>query len=304
MDPQWSAALTLAERGWYVFPLIPGGKRPALHGTDNCLRTGACADGHLGWEQRATNDTDRVYACWERGRYNIGIATGPSGLVVVDLDTPKTPCRVPDKMRTAGVYSGEDMLAVLCEQAGQPLPFDTYTVRTVSGGRHLYFTAPEGVPLRNTAGKLGWLIDTRAHGGYVVAAPSVVRSREYTVEYDRPPAPLPAWLTDALQPAPLPPQQPVTVELGTGRAAAYLTAALSRNLAAVQNAPARQRNKALYGAAVALGQLIAGGALTEADVTPALTVAALAVGQTEAETARTIRSGYRAGANRPRSVAA
>jgi len=158
--------------------------------------------------------------------------------------------------------------------------------------------------LRNTAGKLGWLIDTRAAGGYVVAAGSHTPTGEYVTVHETDPAPLPGWLAQALRPAPIPAQEPVTVELGTGRRAAYLHAALTRNLDAVQAAPEGQRNRALYGAAVALGQLIAGGALTEADITPALTQAAMAAGQTELEAARTIRSGYRAGANRPRSVAA
>ena len=70
------------------------------------------------------------------------------------------------------------MLAALCERHGQPLPFETFMVRTGRGGLHLYFTAPPGVRLGNTAGELGrglgWLIDTRGHGGYVVAPGSVV----------------------------------------------------------------------------------------------------------------------------------
>ncbi|MGI5516009.1 bifunctional DNA primase/polymerase [Streptomyces sp. CA-106131] len=38
-----------------------------------------------------------------------------------------------------------------------------------SGGFHLYFAAPPGVRLGNTAGRLGKRIDTRAWGGHVVA---------------------------------------------------------------------------------------------------------------------------------------
>jgi len=304
MNPQLSYALTAVERGWHVFPLIPNGKRPALHGADRCPRTGTCAGAHVGWERRATTDPATVERCWTAGPFNVGVATGPSGLLVVDLDTPKSGGTAPAEWRLPGVVTGEDVLAVVCERAGEPLPYDTHTVRTPSGGRHLYFHAAEGVELRNTAGALGWLIDTRAHGGYVVAAGSVIGGREYVTVHDVEPAPLPAWLVDALAPAPLPPQQPVTVELGSGRRAAYLNAALSRNLDAIHAAPEGQRNRALYGAAVALGQLIAGGSLSEDEMTAALTQAALAAGQTETEAARTIRSGYRAGANRPRSVAA
>jgi hypothetical protein len=102
----------------------------------------------------------------------------------------------------------------------------------------------------------------------------------------------------------LPPQRPVTVSLPDGRAAAYLRAAIERELATVTASAAGQRNNALYYAAVALGQLVAGGALAEHDVTAWLTAAAGQVGQKPGETARTIASGLRAGARRPRNVAA
>jgi hypothetical protein len=304
MNQQLQAALAAADRGWSVFPLARGGKRPALHGVDNCPRGGACANGHVGWEQRATADPEVIRGCWNTRGFNIGVATGPSGLVVVDLDTPKPGVVASENLRLPGVVTGEDVLAVLCDQAGQPLPYDTHTVRTPTGGRHLYFQAPACQPLRNTSGKLGWLIDTRAHGGYVVGAGSTTPRGGYVTANDVAPAPLPGWLTEALTPAPLPPREPVTVELGTGRQAAYLQAAISRNLEAVHNAPGGQRNRVLYGAAVALGQLVAGNALTTEQVTPVLIHAAVTVGLTEHEAHRTIRSGYRAGANRPRSLTA
>ncbi len=297
-------ALNAADRGWFVFPLVRGGKRPALHGADDCPGTGPCAAGHAGWEQRATRDPEVIRGCWNTRGFNIGVATGPSGLVVVDLDTPKPGVVAPENWRLPGVVTGEDVLAVLCDQAGQPLPYDTHTVTTPTGGRHLYFQAPAGQPLRNTSGKLGWLIDTRAHGGYVVAAGSATPNGPYRTVNDVPPAPLPEWLHTALIPAPLPPQKPVTVDLGTGRRGAYLQAAIDRSVAAVHDAPAGQRNRVLYGAAVALGQLIAGNALTAEQVTPVLVHAAVTVGLTETEANRTIRSGYRAGANRPRSLTA
>jgi hypothetical protein len=89
-----TAALAAAAQGFHVFPLRPGTKRPALHGEKSCPRTGPCRDGHRGWEQRATTDLGRIRQCWSAAPFNIGIATGPSGLVVVDLDTPKAPADV------------------------------------------------------------------------------------------------------------------------------------------------------------------------------------------------------------------
>lgn len=201
------------------------------------------------------------------------------------------------------------MLALLCERHSQPFPADTHTVRTWSGGTHLYFAAPEGEPLRNTAGDsargLGWKVDTRAVGGLVVGAGSIFAAEPYTVARDAPVAPLPGWLTELLRPAPLPPQRPVTVPLTTrDRGGKFLNAALNGELERVTGSGAHQHNNALYIASVALGQLVAGGALDAYEVTERLAEAALSVGQGEREARRTIASGLRAGANRPRTVAA
>jgi hypothetical protein len=307
--PLLRSALAAAARGWPVFPLRPGDKRPAFpdHDTASCAgRDPRCRTGHTGWEQRATTDPDRIHRAWTAAPYNVGIATGPAALVVVDLDTPKpgkdTP---PEAWCLPGVHDGGDTLAVLAERAGQPVPLGTYTVTTGRGGTHLYYRHPDtGPELRNTGGTLGWLIDTRAHGGYVVAAGSTVAGRPYSVAEDTDVAPLPGWLAARLQPAPLPPQAPVTVPLAPDRRGAYLRAAVTRELARVTGSPPHGHNHALYQAAVALGQLVAGGLLTDTDVTAWLAAAATQVGQTPGEAARTIRSGLRAGAKRPRTVAA
>ena len=301
-----NAALDIAARGWPVFPLRPGDKLPALHGADACPRSGPCADGHLKWEQRATADPARVRRCWQAGPFNIGVATGPGKLVVVDLDVPKgADDRPKGQWADAGVTDGPDAFAALCELHAQPYPADTFTVRTTRGGYHLYFTAPPGAPLRNTAGKLAWKVDTRAHGGYVVGPGSVVGRRSYRVVHDAPAAPLPRWLANLLTPAPLPTQKPVSVPLtATDRRTTYLRQAVEGEVRRVLTAGPGQRNTALYRAAVALGQLVAGGELTEADVTAHLTEAATQVGQKPREIPRTIASGLRAGSHRPRTVAA
>lgn len=305
------AALDTAARGWHVFPLRPGSKKPARpdHTAATCDRTDyRCRDGHTGWEPRATTDPGRIRRGWADAPYNIGIACGPARLVVVDLDTPKPGDTPPPEWDAPGIRHGAAVLAALCDRTGQPYPGGTWTVSTPSGGTHLYFTAPaDGPQLRNTqgsAGGLGWLVDTRAGGGYVAGAGSTVDGRPYTVTCDAPPAPLPAWLAALLRPAPLPPQRPVDVTLPPGRAGGYLRAAVDGELARVLQSPPRARNTALYRAAIALGQLVAGGMLSEADVTAWLTAAATQVGQKPGETARSIASGLKAGALRPRSVAA
>ena len=57
---------------------------------------------------------------------------------------------------------------------------------------------PAGPALRNTAGRLGWKIDTRGHGGFVVATGSLRRDGRYRITRNHEIAPLLAWLTPAL----------------------------------------------------------------------------------------------------------
>jgi hypothetical protein len=290
-------ALAAAARGWHVFPVTPGDKTPP---------TG------LPWKQTATSDPGKIRRMWAHRPYNIGISCGPSNLVVVDLDMPKPDEHPPERWVLPGVNEGADVLAVLCEQARQPLPFDTFTVRTRRNGIHLYFTAPTGVRLANTSGEdgngLGWKIDTRADGGYVLGPGSVVNLPDgcgtYEPIHTRPPAPLPAWLVQRLAPPALPPQRPIVVELATGRRGPYLDAAINASVNAISAAPDGQGNTTLYGASVALGQLVAGGALDPATTENLLADAATAAGHPEGPARRTIRSGFRAGQQRPRKVPA
>jgi hypothetical protein len=302
-----TAALTAAARGWHVFPLKPGSKLPALHGRDRCPRTDACRAGHVGWEQRATTDPDRIRRAWTAAPFNVGVATGPSGLVVLDLDMSKPGEEPPGEWRLPGVQDGQDVLAVLADHHGQPVPVDTFTVATPSGGLHLYYRAPNDVEFRTTAGKLGWKVDTRARGGYIVAACSAVDGHHYRVVVDAAVAPLPTWLATLLRPAPLPETPDRPVRVSAGRRSRYVDAAVSLECHKVHAAPDGQRNACLFAAAVALGQLVAGGALSEQDHEQELLTAAgrhIAVGAYSEHQARaTIRSGLDKGRNRPRRVA-
>ncbi len=304
-----SAAVAHAQRGWHVFPLRPGSKQPALHGQDRCPRTGPCRVAHQGWEQRATTDPGRIHACWRHGPYNIGIACGPSGLLVIDLDTPKDGASPPADHAARVTGDGASALALLCRLHGQPRPLGTFTVATPGGGTHLYFTLPAALRLRNTAGRLGSHIDTRAAGGYAVAAGSVVSGHRYTVVNPATPMPLPAWLIGLLtesagqaatsQPCPLPPADAAHAIL---YARAVLQAETSRVLAAAQG----QRNDTLNRAAFALGQLAAAGLLAPTLAHAALTAAARSIGLDRDPNCgprgidRTIRSGLAAGVRKPR----
>ncbi|GIE87905.1 bifunctional DNA primase/polymerase [Actinoplanes regularis] len=310
-----AAALGHAGRGWHVFPLRPDNrphdpdqaKRPAFpgHGEDRCDRTDPrCHQRHTGWEPRATTDPARITRAWARTPYNIALACGPSGLVVIDLDTRKPGAEPP--VGHDGYRHGLQVFTDLCHQHGHPVPDDTYTVATGNGGRHLYYRHPAGPALRNTQGDrggLGWLIDTRAHGGYVVAPGSTAAGRPYRVLLDRPAAPLPGWIVDLLRPAEPAGPRKVLGDFSAFRRGAYVRAAVRRTLDHLAAARPGERNITLLGGAVSLGQLVAGGALPGEEVIEALTPTALAIGLTERETARTIRSGLRHGARNPRRVA-
>jgi len=291
-------ALAAARRGWHVFRVRPGDKRAAL--TD--------------WEHQATTDPGRVREMFAAPA-NIGIATGPSGLVVLDLDTPKHATGDRDVSSAAtgdaspGIRSGADVLTLLCAEHGQPYPADTFTVRTRRGGLHLYFAAPPGLRLRNTKGGtprgLGPLIDTRARGGYVVGPGSYVSLPDgggpYVVVRRDDPAPLPDWLADLLT---APPAIPVLSAPDPAApvacATAYARAALERELTRVLSSPEQGHNWALNKAAYNLGRYIAAGTLPEGIVTAALQTAGEAVHEKDTPDliAKTIRAGIAAGIRR------
>ena len=269
----------LAARGWRVFPVESGGKRP-------------CIDR---WEDRATADPERAAAAWRESwaGYNVGIACGPSGLVVIDLDTRKPSTGLaPGWQAEPGIVDGADVFATLAERAGQPWP-STYWVHTPSGGHHLYFTALPGRAVRNTAGRLGPMIDTRAHGGYVVAAGSVIGGRAYDLIDGSSPVPLSDWLADLLDP-------PRSAELGSLRVVSrglteWTAARLDALIASVLDARRGERNSLLHWAACRAAEMVAMGQLDRYQVHASLGEAAQRAGLPADEAERTIASALRRG---------
>ncbi|MGH3707801.1 MAG: bifunctional DNA primase/polymerase, partial [Pseudonocardiaceae bacterium] len=178
----------------------------------------------------------------------------------------------------------------------------------IEGGWHLYYTAPTGAPLANTHDMIGWKIDTRAHGGYVVAPGCPVPPRGYELVDDREPVELPGWLHQALTLKP-----PATPSTPTVAAAAnpggYVTAAVRGECQRVRTAPPGQHNAVLCRAAYTLGQLVGAGLLPDATARAELTTAADALIRancdcTPREVARVITAGLAAGARNPRRTTA
>jgi DNA polymerase I len=316
------AALTCAARGWHVLPMHPGSKQPAFpgHTAERCTRADPrCQSGHTGWEPRATTDPGRISRAWAQAPWNVGIATGPSGLLVIDLDKPKPGQAPPPEWDAPDIRDGLDVMAALCLRHNQPWPGDTYTVLTGRNGMHLYFTAPPGIRFGCTTGNsgqgLGWLIDTRGHGGCVAAAGSVTDlpgggTGRYQVLYDRPPAPLPDWLTALLTA----PAANLPLECRPGGAGQvsdldrYAATALKGEIERVRIAVEPGRNHALNKAAYNLGQLITAGLLPEDQVTTRLYEAAsvhFGIGDppfTPDEARATISSAIAAGKRKPRPL--
>lgn len=170
-------ALNHAQRGWPVFPVSKagsGGKTPLT------------PHGHLD----ASTDAATVRQ-WFQTDYpgaNCGIATGPAGLVVVDID-PR--------------HDGAGAWKQLWHRIGQN-PTRTMTIRTGGGGWHLYYLAPHGVEIRNSAGTLGAGLDVRAQGGYVVGPGSIHASGHLYIVLtgEVPPAPFPPGLMALLRTPP------------------------------------------------------------------------------------------------------
>jgi hypothetical protein len=269
-------ALALAACGWHVFPCAIGGKQPALQGN---------------WQHLATTNRARIHRWWTHAPFNIGIACGPSGLVVIDLDIPK------DDGDTAA--TGMESLTELCQLHGQPYPDDTFAV-TTPRGTHLYFQAPAS-PVRNSASRLGPLIDIRGAGGYVVAPGSRVGGRAYEVADAARPAPLPGWIASLLEDRPATAAARQLPAPGTPQAIPYVLAALRDETARVATARPSTRNDTLNRAAFSLGQLVAANLLPAVAVMTALANAAERCGLPGDEAHRTIRSGMASGVRHPRN---
>ena len=250
-------------RGWSFTPLA--GKRPKLKR----------------WQSRPRESLAEALDWAAEG--NVGLRTGRiSGTVVVDADP------------------GADV-----ESLGLPETVTAITGR--ENARHFYFH--HRGRLGNSAGKLGEHIDVKADGGQVVLPGSIHpdTGRAYAWAEGHAPweielAPLPEPIAEMLRPADPPPSRPTPRddEPGGNGQAHYAEVALQTELRTVRNAPPGERNNTLNRAAFNLGQLVAGGCLSENEVVAQLTDAARASGLADDEIDPTIRSGLAGGAERPR----
>jgi hypothetical protein len=177
-------ALGYAAKGWPVFPV-----HTPTHGACDCKAGAACLHpGKHPWIAdnllAASLDAKQIRAWWQRWPdANVAIATGPAGLVVLDVDP-----------RHGGAASLEELIAAhgLLPQTPQAL--------TGGGGVHYLFANPNGHAVRSRSlGKLGYPgLDIKSDGGYIVATPSLHESgKRYAWEHSCHPQAVP------LAPAPI-----------------------------------------------------------------------------------------------------
>jgi hypothetical protein len=277
-NPQLGWALYLASLGWSLFPLHPGTKQPTGHRAARCPGTGRCAEAHQTPEMRATTDLDAIRAAWEVRPWNIGVATGPSLLVVVDCDMPKDGDADPDGLTALAA------LAALAAERGGPLPA-TYTVTTPSTGRHLYYVSPPGAHLRSTQSHICPNVDTRAWGGYVVGPGSVLPNGGYELQDETNPVELPGWLVQANVDKPAATFS-APVQIRSAKPDAYGAAALRGEVERVRNAAPGSYNEVLSTAAYTIGRKVGAGLLDATSARAEL----IAAGETLVSTARWPRS--------------
>jgi Bifunctional DNA primase/polymerase, N-terminal len=250
------AAHRYADTGWPVFPCQPGSKRPATR------------HGHLD----ATTSHARIDRWWTREpAANIGLATGAPGPDVLDID----------------LKPGRDGFAALrlASQAGL-IPSPIASIRTPSGGAHLYFPGT-----KQRCGALpAFALDFRATGGFVIAPPSwSTRYQRRYRQLSSVPGGTPVdWtaIRDLLSP---PKPRAVPQRLGH-RGDAELVARLT---SWIETRPEGNRNYPLFWAA----RLITASGLMDAQAREQLIAASLRSGLRggEAEARRTVASGEKAG---------
>lgn len=284
-------ALACAFLGWRVLPLRPTDKKPALRG----------------WPTLATADPEVIQEWWDaNGSFphcNVGVATGrESGIWVLDVDV--------------GAENGFATLwTLLTQHGGVDLP-RTFTVKTPSGGLHVYFRYPADIEVKNSARKLlGAGLDTRGWHGQVVAPTTrLVTSRgvgTYEVVDPTVPVDAPAWLLGLVERRPHEPVLVDPVQLGprAGRLAAYIRKVMGREAAELAAmGPASGRNQKLNDTAFMLGGWGAYGAVSRDEAHASLADACVRNGLIEEDGERqfeaTFESGWGDGLEAPRELPA
>lgn len=253
--PGLHLALSLAEHGWHVLPLTWTLKRP-LANCDRCepergktphdpagcpcIPAGRWCHG----VRAATLDPARLTTWWTaEPRAVPGIATGPSGLCLIDIDTGHEP--LPDNLAThllpgidlraedipaeawstpAQFRDGRDSLSLLARLRGRTNPWPSadhhrpLAAATPSGGAHLWYQTPApGLHqvIANTRKTrpygLAWQVDIKAGRSYGIAPGATAAAGLYRPLRGHPASigTMPPWLAaEVIRVASQPPPEP------------------------------------------------------------------------------------------------
>ena len=290
-----TAALAHAKNGFYVIPLVENSKRPLISD----------------WQNRATTNPLQIDTWWsEHPNANIGIACEVSNLIVIDLDTSKG-ALPPSPWKELGLKDGEDVFKEICKNAGDSQLFDTYTVETPSGGRHLYFY-DQNISIKQGAEVNGWWrVDSRSKGGYIVAEGSCLlnsdngKKEKYRTNGNSSVVlNFPTWLRDEL--APKANRESFLSSAYEHRSTDSSTSKFSHEFseqvllercAVIRTTPEGNRNQSLIRHATYVGKIIGMGSLDEKVAADSLLEAALASGLTHFESVNAIKAGIKYGKN-------
>jgi hypothetical protein len=340
-------ALVHAARGWHILPLSSASKRPLgnclLCREDNgrpahrieacpCIPAGAWCHG----VRAATTNPATITRWWQHEPEAIpGIATGPSHLVLIDIDNHDAPFpadpatqllpgidltteALPEALwRDPGAFhDGRDSLRLLARLrgGGHPWPADPphrpLTVTTPSGGRHLWYRAPAG-NLRQALDPHGiaWQVDIKAGWSYGIAPGATTSKGTYQTTRGDPASPgrMPDWLAREVirvatrrdQRPPPPDRRTVRPASGTGRGpAAYLTTVINRGTAQLATLT-DGRQRALAALAYQTGGLLQWSGLPHDAIAEQLITAGTTAGLTYNTAARIVRRSLARGLDEP-----
>jgi hypothetical protein len=290
-----AAALAHAKNGFYVIPLVENSKRPLISD----------------WQNRATTNPLQIDSWWsEHPNANIGIACQVSNLIVIDLDTSKG-ALPPSPWKELGAKDGKDVFKEICRNAGDSQLFDTYTVDTPSGGKHLYFY-DQNIAIKQGAEVNGWWrVDTRSKGGYIVAEGSCLLNSDT----GKPEKYLstgntsivqnfPTWLRDELAPKTIRESFVSTADAHSTAVSSsskfsieFAEQVLLERCAIIRTTPQGNRNQSLIRHAAYVGKIIGMGSLDEKIASDSLLEAAIASGLSHFESLNAIKAGIKYGKN-------
>jgi hypothetical protein len=288
-----AAALAHAKNGFYVIPLVENSKRPLISD----------------WQNRATTNPLQIDSWWtEHPNANIGIACEVSNLIVIDLDTSKG-AAPPHPWDELGVKNGEDVFREICKKAGDGQLFETYSVKTPSGGKHLYFYDQNIAIKQGTEINGWWRVDSRSKGGYIVAEgsrlfDSVNGSTDHYRSIGNHSVVLnfPTWLRDELSPKAIretfvssSSDSTSNVSSTTTFSREFAEQVLSERCTLIRSTPEGSRNQSLIKHATYIGKIIGMGSLDEKLASQSLLEAAILSGLTQFESVNAIKTGIKYG---------